>query len=259
MDKFYNDFWKTQSFLSNPTLLFESKNYEEFKKNILVILDRFKQVQAALDGFDGRSSQNPKKHISKRSSSSHNSVFVKQDVFFPKFLTSRNLFELELKDPHFRRQIIAQILSILQFLSSLSESEKKSVMERITNAGKSATLNKAVNYSFVLPKEEVAWISERNSECIKLLDIISPGAKLFRKSVNTVLNHEKDWVSLFTKKYDDSLEFRTEFNTFTFSSFGSFALVLVMRHRKLAWKLLETKDAMRHPWRLIRAGLATTN
>jgi THO complex subunit 1 len=62
--------------------------------------------------------------ISKSTSKSSSIQHVKDAYFFPKFLTSRNLLELQIADSFFRRQILVQLLIVLQYLRGFSTTER---------------------------------------------------------------------------------------------------------------------------------------
>jgi hypothetical protein len=79
-------------------------------------------------------------------------------LFFPKFLTSWNLFDLQLKDIHFRRQIIIQEFIMIQFLASLFVKEK----ERFQNHAKevSGQVSRNVMFAFAMTPEQVSVVKD---------------------------------------------------------------------------------------------------
>ncbi|KAJ3111664.1 hypothetical protein HDU96_005478 [Phlyctochytrium bullatum] len=116
-----------------------------------------------------------------------------QSWFFPKFLTNRKLFDLQLKDTQFRRQILVQFLIIFQFLLMLSKpSEQK-------DEKKPSIPNKSVQFPFFLTDEQIAWVTEIRSKSMKTLEAIPPFGKRFSNTLTTVITHEKNWIKWKTE------------------------------------------------------------
>ncbi|GAA6009688.1 hypothetical protein JCM10207_004155 [Rhodosporidiobolus poonsookiae] len=114
-----------------------------------------------------------------------------EEYFFPKFLTSRNLLDLELADPAFRRQLLVQSLILLQYLLTLTP----------TSRARASTLpvtNVAALPAFVLPEETEKWVREVRSRVLDELDSMDtegPGSgRRFRKAVGVVLQREQNWT-----------------------------------------------------------------
>lgn len=135
-----------------------------------------------------------------------------EEYFFPKFLTSRNLLDLEvrslplralstsrsgsaltlfpscsqLSDPSFRRQILVQLLILFQYLLSLTPSAR----------ARTATLpvtNQPALSPFVLGADDEKWVRELRSRTLDEMDDMQ-GGRRFRKAVMVVLTREQNWV-----------------------------------------------------------------
>lgn len=91
-------------------------------------------------------------------------------IFNIKYLTSTKLMGLELKDPNFRRHILVQCLILFDYLKAPGKTDKdlpSGTMEEITNC-----------------EERVK----------RLLEVIPPKGKDFLKSIEHILEREKNWV-----------------------------------------------------------------
>jgi hypothetical protein len=83
LDGLYKQFWELQEYFSNPTLLLDSENFAKMESRVIVVLEKFDELQLVADV----------KLVSKK----HHELSDKRrdHHFFPKYLTSPNLFELE--------------------------------------------------------------------------------------------------------------------------------------------------------------------
>ena len=93
MDTLYPIFWSLQNFFSTPTKLFDPSNLTAFKNGLQLTLKKFKQVDKELES--NGSSRNPEenKRGAKRKRGGSGEDLAAS--FNPKYLTSRDLFELE--------------------------------------------------------------------------------------------------------------------------------------------------------------------
>ena len=93
MDMLYPIFWNLQNFFSTPTKLFDASNLTAFKNGLELTLRKFKQTDKDLESSG--SSRNPEenKRGTKRKRGGSGDDLAAS--FNPKYLTSRDLFELE--------------------------------------------------------------------------------------------------------------------------------------------------------------------
>jgi THO complex subunit 1 len=136
----YPAFWTMQEAFSNPPEYFFKQNrMEEFKTTLEATLAKFREVpkvnQAAADGRGA-----------KRDASEVDNQDGFATTFNPKYLTSRELFSLELSDLAFQRHILVQALILLDFLLSLTEKAKK----RLTGFP-----NKSLHFDYILSQSDV--------------------------------------------------------------------------------------------------------
>ncbi|KAF2178872.1 nuclear matrix protein [Zopfia rhizophila CBS 207.26] len=178
-DTLYPIFWSLQNSFSNPIRLFEQKNFKEFQKGLEATLAKFKEVPKVIQAGDSDG-----KRTLKRKLDEDYDEFA--STFNPKYLTSRDLFELELSDLAFQRHILVQALILIDFLFSLTEKSKKKPY--YVNA------QKALQYSFTLPEQDAEWaLGIKNLIANYLQD--GPDGKFYYRMVDTVLSRDKNWVT----------------------------------------------------------------
>jgi THO complex subunit 1 len=180
----YPIFWRLQQDFSDPTRLFTADNFQSFKKGLAATLLKFKKTPTV----QTRSSESQRG--TKRKSAGGDAVVETRDSFAdnynPKYLTSRELFDLELSDLAFQRHILVQALILIYFLLSLTEQSKK----------KLATLdavNKSMLYAFTLNEDDTKWaLSTRHTIKQSLQSTVD--GRFYDRMVETVLARDKNWV-----------------------------------------------------------------
>ncbi|KAG8529966.1 uncharacterized protein KY384_005448 [Bacidia gigantensis] len=182
MDALYSIFWSLQDYFSQPARLFEPDNLKAFKSGLQATIVKFKQVQQ--DQLARGTSKLPieRQRSSKRKRSGQEEELA--SAFNPKYLTSRDLFDLEISDLSFRRHVLVQALILIDFLLSLTPKAKKKLEH---------TTNKSVLYSLTLSDEDAEWaLGTRNDIAAYLQQ--GPEGKFYYRMVDTVLSRDKNWV-----------------------------------------------------------------
>lgn len=90
IDALYPVFWSLQHSFSNPPRLFEENNFKEFRSSLEATLAKFKEVPKVIQSGDIERKKGPKP-------SSGDSYDAFANTFNPKYLTSRDLFKLEVR------------------------------------------------------------------------------------------------------------------------------------------------------------------
>jgi len=161
----YPIFWKLQEVFSNPPLIFDAARFDGFKKGLDATLAKFKDVPTVLQAVVDEQSRKRKATDMERGDSLESN-------FNPKYLTSRELFNLEvgtsklderitkanglqLGDLAFQRHILVQALILIDFMLSLTENAKQKVAH--------ITIQKALQYDFTLSEEGVSGTTAVNS------------------------------------------------------------------------------------------------
>lgn len=119
-DALYPVFWSLQEYFCQPTKLFDAENMVKFKSGMEATVVAFESVAQGQRNSktpdDTKDPSKKRKRIETEGSDNSN--------FNPKYLTSRDLFELEISDLFFRRHILIQAIIVLDFLRSLTASAK---------------------------------------------------------------------------------------------------------------------------------------
>lgn len=185
----YPTFWRLQQDFCDPTRLFTAQNFAVFKKGLANTITKFKKTPTVVqtkagengprgtkrklgdDGINGTNGENSEDFV---------------DNYNPKYLTSRDLFDLELSDLAFQRHILVQALILIDFLLSLTEQAKKRLAAL-------ETTNKSMLYSFTLSEEDTKWATTTRLTITNYLSNSLEG-KLFTRMVETVLARDKNWI-----------------------------------------------------------------
>ena len=182
MDALYTSFWSLQDFFSQPTRLFEEVNLKSFKRGLQATLHKFRGVQHAHQprGLSRPPDEGRRGAKRKRGGPEDDS----SSALNPKYLTSRDLFDLEISDLAFRRHIMVQSLIILDFLLALSPKSKKKLEHLNT---------RNLQYSYTLSEENVQWATDTRAD-ISLYLMQGPEGKFYYRMVDTVLSRDKNWT-----------------------------------------------------------------
>lgn len=180
LDALYPVFWSLQSYFSSPSKMFDAERFASFKTGLEATLHAFKNIKTDL-GNQGpaRSEEAARSHKRKRGDEAEVGT-----SFNPKYLTSRDLFDLEVSDTAFRRHVLVQALILLDFMLSLTSKSK----------GRLAALtNKSVLYGFVVSEEDAKWVADMRKSIEGYLQQ-GNGGKFYYRMVDTVLSRDKNWV-----------------------------------------------------------------
>jgi THO complex subunit 1 len=178
----YPIFWSLQHDFSDPTRLFEPTNFDGFKKALAATIAKFRKTSTVVQTRAGEED----KRGAKRRLSPTGARDDMVDNYNPKYLTSRDLFDLELSDLAFQRHILVQALILIDFLLSLTDKAK----QRLAHV---ATPNKSLLHAFTLSDDDTAWATTTRTAITEKLGATSEG-KLYHRMVETVLARDKNWV-----------------------------------------------------------------
>jgi THO complex subunit 1 len=194
LDTLYPIFWSLQDYFSDPKSLFDSANMKSFKEGLDATLLKFRQVQKDVDVRSSAKQSDEIKQGTKRKWENDDSTRTR--TFNPKYLTSRDLFELEISDLSFRRHILVQALILLEFLLFQTPKGRAKQYLPIPNPakpGETMKPNANAAYSFELPEDEAAWANKKKGEIASYLQHGTEG-KFYYRMVDTVLSRDKNWV-----------------------------------------------------------------
>lgn len=182
LDSLYSMFWSLQETFSTPTRLFDESNLSAFKIGLESTIAKFREVQRELEARGPSKLPDESKRGVKRKRNGQEDEFSAS--FNPKYLTSRDLFDLEISDLAFRRHILVQALILVDFLLSLTPKAKKKLEH---------TTNKSVLYAYTLNEENVKWATSMRNDIASYLQQ-GPEGKFYYRMVDTVLSRDKNWV-----------------------------------------------------------------
>jgi len=188
--KFYKQFWILLKFLSNPLAIFS--NEIGYITDTIESLDHSKEIivlendisQNKLDIFLINMNKIISFFIKNKINLNDNSESI---LTYPKYLTSPDLFDLQLNDSSFRKTILIQFLIVLKsFLKPISQAQKK---------------------SFIISDKEKTQVNETIE---RILMLLNPN-KYLNSYLNLILNDEEMWekwkeggCQTYEKFFDDN-------------------------------------------------------
>ncbi|KAL4915194.1 THO complex, subunit THOC1 [Aspergillus aurantiobrunneus] len=181
LDSLYSIFWGLQAYFSAPTKVFDAQHFATFKNGLESTLSAFKTVNTDLETSNSKTQEEVRKSTKRKRTADGPEI---ASSFNPKYLTSRELFDLEVNDTAFRRHVLVQALILLDFMLSLT-SKSKAKLADLTN--------KSVLYGFVLNDEDTQW-AVRMRKSIEMYLQEGAGGKFYYRMVDTVLSRDKNWV-----------------------------------------------------------------
>lgn len=104
MDTLYPLFWSLQECFSTPTRLFDDTNLQNFQKGLSSTLFKFKEVQQDLQVRGTSKLHDDGRRSVKRKRNGHEDEL--SSSFNPKYLTSRDLFDLEVKQVLYSNRLV---------------------------------------------------------------------------------------------------------------------------------------------------------
>ena len=187
LEKLFPQFWSLQGLFSQPTRLFEPAAMSQFKEGMAATLSCFKSLSTHATGPAPSTDRGVKR---KRDESEGSKV---SQPYNPKYLTNRDLFDLEVHDVAFRRHILTQCLIMIEFLLSLTPASKGKAEKRNTDK----LPNRSVAYDFTLSEEDAKYCQTARQSIAGYLQQQGPGndGKFYYRVVDTVLSRDKNWAS----------------------------------------------------------------
>ncbi|GAB1320823.1 THO complex subunit 1 transcription elongation factor-domain-containing protein [Madurella fahalii] len=187
-DALYPIFWSLQESFNQPKKLFEPSHFASFKAGLEATMATFRSIkpeqQSRTKEKQDRHADEVKPALKRKRDDIDDEL---SSGFNPKYLTSRDLFKLEISDLAFRRNILVQALIIMEFLLALSPKAKEKL------AGVKAP-NKSVTYSDQqLSEDDTKWVTDMKEAIVEYLKQ-GPEGPYFNRMVETVLSRDKNWV-----------------------------------------------------------------
>ncbi|RAH51025.1 THO complex subunit THO1/HPR1 [Aspergillus brunneoviolaceus CBS 621.78] len=181
LDALYPIFWSLQAYFSAPTKTFDAQHFTAFKAGLEATLATFKHVNTDLETSSSIKTSEERKSSKRKRTADGQEI---ASSFNPKYLTSRDLFDLEVNDTAFRRHVLVQALILLDFMLSLTAKAKAKLAD---------LTNKSVLYGFLLSEEDAKWAVKIRKSIEEYLQE-GAGGKFYYRMVDTVLSRDKNWV-----------------------------------------------------------------
>ncbi|GAB1209537.1 hypothetical protein APSETT445_008318 [Aspergillus pseudonomiae] len=182
LNTLYPMFWGLQAYFSAPTRIFDPQHFTTFRTGLEATLSAFKSVNTDLESSGTSKTSEELRKSNKRKRTADGQEIASS--FNPKYLTSRDLFDLEVNDTAFRRHVLVQALILLDFMLSLTPKAKAKLAE---------LTNKSVLYGFVLNEDDAKWAVKMRKAIEEYLQD-GVGGKFYYRMVDTVLSRDKNWV-----------------------------------------------------------------
>lgn len=182
----YPIFWRLQQDFSDPTRLFSPDHFQSFKKGLAATILKFKKTPTVVQTKSAEDSQRGTKRKLDESREAEDGKDEMADNYNPKYLTSRDLFDLELSDLAFQRHIFVQALILIDFLLSLTEKSKQKLSALKSN-------NKSLLYQYTLSEDDAKWAVTTRTAIKQSLQSTADG-RFYDRMVETVLARDKNWV-----------------------------------------------------------------
>lgn len=182
LDALYPMFWSLQAYFSAPSKMFDPDRLASFKAGLEATLSAFKNINTELENQGAARSAEEARKSNKRKRQADGAEIGEN--FNPKYLTSRDLFDLEVSDMAFRRHVLVQALILLDFMLSLTPKAKSRLAD---------LTNKSVLYGFVLGEEDAKWVMDMRKRIEGYLRE-GPGGNFYYRMVDTVLSRDKNWA-----------------------------------------------------------------
>jgi THO complex subunit 1 len=203
LDTLYPKFWSLQSIFCSPTRLFESPVMTEFRENIALTLSCFKSISTSTSST---ATTGPKPTTGTKRK--HSEISNTTTPFNSKYLTNRDLFDLEIHDLAFRRHILVQSLIMLDFLLSLTPTAKSKIDDLLNvppskpeteaeeDKDKKVQPNRPVLFTYTLSPDDEKWCTTTRAQICSYLQSQGSGneGRMYTRMVETVLSRDKNWV-----------------------------------------------------------------
>ncbi|KAF8559888.1 UDP-glucose 4-epimerase [Imleria badia] len=183
---FYTTFWSLQLPFSRPPIFASPGTFDNFKQAVEKILPVIKEATTKERAMMGnRASSVHSGPLKRKREVEPGEETNTSDYFFAKFLTSPDLLSLEIADTHFRRQVLFQLLILLNHLLSFT---------KVAKATWATPRNRSLQMDFTLEPTDAQWVQDTIVKATAELRSTAPNGPAFADTVNTILEREKNWV-----------------------------------------------------------------
>ncbi|KAI1450673.1 THO complex subunit 1 transcription elongation factor-domain-containing protein [Annulohypoxylon stygium] len=183
-DALYPVFWSLQHYFSQPTAMFDPAELGKFKSGLEATMSAFETVEKLQRSTKG---SDDSKLIPQKRKQQEGDEDLRSSTNNPKYLTSRELFELEISDLYFRRHIVIQAFIILDFLLSLTP-EARAKLANIKSQNRSVVYGDQI-----LSEDDTNWAISMKARITSYIQAEHDGFFFFRV-LESVISRDKGWV-----------------------------------------------------------------
>ncbi|KAI0902123.1 THO complex subunit 1 transcription elongation factor-domain-containing protein [Annulohypoxylon nitens] len=183
-DALYPVFWSLQHYFSQPTAMFDPAELGKFKSGLEATMSAFETVEKLQRSTKG---SDDSKLITQKRKQQEGDEDLRSSTNNPKYLTSRELFELEISDLYFRRHIVIQAFIILDFLLSLTP-EARAKLANIKSQNRSVVYGDQI-----LSEDDTNWAISMKARITSYIQAEHDGFFFFRV-LESVISRDKGWV-----------------------------------------------------------------
>lgn len=187
----YHKLWSLQDFFRQPTQCYVPEQWKVFTANVQEVLQAFDSYKledmtstpsssSPPSSSSSSSSRRKRKKGEKERREAHRVVQhatvveYSESHYFAKFLTSEKLMNLQLRDSHFRRHILLQLLILFQYLLG---DVKFKAQAHVTSDAQSH------------------WIKDTTEKVYQLLGETPPNGSEFVAYIKRALKCEENWIA----------------------------------------------------------------
>ncbi|KNE56610.1 hypothetical protein AMAG_02400 [Allomyces macrogynus ATCC 38327] len=204
-NQFYQRLWRLQQMLQDPREFLRAQNatpLSEFLANVEECVHEFAKIAHDLKEH----LRNPTKDKLMGAGDNQHTAGTAHDFFVSKFLTSRELFDAQITDPYFRRQVLVQFLLAFEVLHFYSDAHVRDLEPALVTAGKrNKSMLPTSGITYVTP-DQVRHMKTLRTRIAVLLSRIPPNGIDFLETVLQLIRHEGMWMDWKAKYFNPKLK-----------------------------------------------------
>ncbi|KAJ3361013.1 Enhancer of polycomb-like protein 1 [Allomyces javanicus] len=204
-NQFYQRLWRLQQLLQDPRQFLRAQTaapLNEFLANVEECVHEFAKIAHDLKEH----LRNPTKDkLMGGGGDDQHSAGTAHDFFVSKFLTSRELFDAQITDPYFRRQVLVQFLLAFEVLQFYSDAHVRDLEPALLATKRNKSMLPTTGSTYVAP-DQVRHMKTLRTRIAVLLSRIPPNGLDFLETVLQLIRHEGMWMDWKAKYFSPKLK-----------------------------------------------------
>ncbi|KAJ3375009.1 hyperrecombination- protein [Allomyces arbusculus] len=203
-NQFYQRLWRLQQMLQDPRQFLRAQNpapLNEFLANVEECVHEFAKIAHDLKEH----LRNPNKDKLMGGGNDQHSAGTAHDFFVSKFLTSRELFDAQITDPYFRRQVLVQFLLAFEVLQFYSDAHVRDLEPAFLTVKRNKNMLPTSGTTYVT-SDQVRHVKTLRTRIAVLLSRIPPNGLDFLETVLQLIRHEGMWMDWKAKYFAPKLK-----------------------------------------------------